>query len=94
MLEMIPALAEYGVAVFTVGVSLSVVWLLMNKFLRHSELQSKNFTETVTDLADRHERERGEWVRTETERLGRTDAVLLELRDAIRESINQKGSDS
>lgn len=89
MLDILPVLAEYGIAVFSVGVSLAVVWLLMSKFIRHSESQSRAFTDAVADLADRHERERGTWIKSESERLARSDAVLSELKDAIRESIQR-----
>lgn len=92
MTDVLPALAEYGVAIFSVGVSLTVVWLLLSKFMKHSESQSEAFTTTVKDLADRHERERERWTDVETQRMSKTDDVLSELKDAIRESIrNNKG---
>ena len=92
METMLPALAEYGIGIFSVGLSLFVAWKLIEKFIRHTETQTESFNKTVTDLADRHERERDRWSETEGIRLERSDKVLSELRDAIHESIkNRKG---
>lgn len=87
MLESLPSLAEYGIAIFTVGVTLFVVRTLITRFIDHTETQTEKFSSTVTDLADRHERERSVWSQAEGQRLERTDKVLSELREAIQESI-------
>lgn len=87
MFETLPSLAEYGIAIFTVGVTLFVVRTLITRFIEHTETQTDKFSSTITDLADRHEKERNNWSEMEEHRLERTDKVLSELREAIQESI-------
>jgi hypothetical protein len=83
-------LAEYGVAIFTVGLCITLVWLLFNNFLKHTEKQNQAFSDSVKDIADRHERERHDWLSSEERRSEQTTEVLSDLRDIIKESIRKK----
>ena len=83
-------LAEYGIAIFTVGLCVTVIWLLFKNFLTHTERQTQTFSESVREIADRHERERSEWLSSEERRSNQTTEVLADLKEIIRESIRNK----
>lgn len=82
-------LAEYGIAIFTVGLCITVIWLLFKNFLKHTERQTQTFSESVREIADRHERERVVWLSSEEKRSNQTNEVLSDLRDIIKESIRR-----
>ena len=85
-------LAEYGIAIFTVGLCVTIIWLLFKNFLSHTEKQTQTFSESVREIADRHERERENWLTSEERRSEQTTEVLSDLRDIIRESIRNKAN--
>jgi hypothetical protein len=82
-------LAEYGIAIFTVGLCITVVWLLFNNFLKHTERQTETFSKSVSDLADRHERERNDWLSSEERRANQTNEVLSDLKEIIKDSLRK-----
>ena len=83
-------LAEYGIAIFTVGLCVTIIWLLFKNFLNHTERQTQTFSDSVREIADRHERERASWLTSEERRSEQTTEVLSGLREIIRESIRKK----
>lgn len=82
-------LAEYGIAIFTVGLCVTIIWLLFNNFLKHAEKQNESFSRSVSGIADRHERERRDWLASEERRADQAHEILTELRDVIRESMRK-----
>lgn len=80
-------LAEYGIAIFTVGTCITLIWLLFSRFLKHTEKQNENFSESVKEIAERHAQERHVWLSSEERRTQQTTEVLTDLRDIIKDSI-------